>query len=134
MWFAFILVSLKYRKHRYIFQRMLYVVVICFHFSIFEVSETSIIPYQWSIKTLWFAFILVSLKYRKHLEAKTSFNCFVVICFHFSIFEVSETSIRIQTCSFQALWFAFILVSLKYRKHLIPKITYKILGCDLLSF
>ena len=135
-------------------------VVICFHFSIFEVSETSdnlMLSLFW---LLWFAFILVSLKYRKHQggnlpSISTVVICFhfsifevsetsksscpisaglVVICFHFSIFEVSETSRHCKIPSCLKLWFAFILVSLKYRKH---RPAYKIgenYGCDLLSF
>ena len=122
LWFAFILVSLKYRKHRLWADGRYYKVVICFHFSIFEVSETSQIIRHVRYSWLWFAFILVSLKYRKHLSRSCSNWCHVVICFHFSIFEVSETSRDCEPCWRIQLWFAFILVSLKYRKHPLIKI------------
>ena len=92
-------------------------VVICFHFSIFEVSETSFICFFVKGIKLWFAFILVSLKYRKHRSLTVHEIRIVVICFHFSIFEVSETSVSSEPCATSELWFAFILVSLKYRKH-----------------
>ena len=97
-------------------------VVICFHFSIFEVSETSLVPLFYLCPQLWFAFILVSLKYRKHLLLYLITGNSVVICFHFSIFEVSETSANVQSLLASVLWFAFILVSLKYRKHPLIKI------------
>ena len=134
LWFAFILVSLKYRKHRkfpYLHRKS---VVICFHFSIFEVSETSVTLVIFYFAMLWFAFILVSLKYRKHRKFPYLHRKSVVICFHFSIFEVSETSTTLQTATQCWLWFAFILVSLKYRKHLKTRWVPSSSRCDLLSF
>ena len=134
MWFAFILVSLKYRKHPLIKIDLSIYVVICFHFSIFEVSETSLMFCQANQKRLWFAFILVSLKYRKHLILLLILFVIVVICFHFSIFEVSETSNKSMKSYHSRLWFAFILVSLKYRKHRLCRCHTSLSCCDLLSF
>ena len=134
MWFAFILVSLKYRKHLSISRNGNTCVVICFHFSIFEVSETSYSAVIRSLKKLWFAFISLSLKYRKHHAYTLRCTPQVVICFHFSIFEVSETSWGSYAQSLGQLWFAFILVSLKYRKHQNNIRRNISRGCDLLSF
>ena len=107
--------------------------MICFHFSIFEVSETSQLTKRIIYYLLWFAFILVSLKYRKHLTPLVVWPVQVVICFHFSIFEVSETSRSVKIITCIKLWFAFILVSLKYRKHQVGLLDIVITGCDLLS-
>ena len=109
---------------------------------------------------LWFAFILLSLSYWKQLliiktfiksccdllsfyylcrtgNNPTLFACksfLVVICFHFTIFVVLETTIWTSVRRGRALWFAFILLSLSYWKQhrrareRLPE------GCDLLSF
>ena len=135
-------------------------VVICFHFTIFVVLETTY-PHRWKQAVqLWFAFILLSLSYWKQLgrgpgcrpqscdllsfyylcrtgnniTASCKFCICVVICFHFTIFVVLETT---NTCNWRLynwLWFAFILLSLSYWKQ--PMCIFAILrtSCDLLSF
>ena len=61
LWFAFILVSLIHWKQPVFIWFNLDIVVICFHFSIFDPLETAAWTCQWTSKALWFAFILVSL-------------------------------------------------------------------------
>ena len=91
LWFAFILVSLNHWKQWKEFRpscrnccdllsfsylwtignspyhqgRYPLLVVICFHFSIFEPLETVFLLYDTSFVLLWFAFILVSLNHWK---------------------------------------------------------------------
>ena len=65
---------------------------------------------------LWFAFILVSLNHWKQLHTKEVFRTYVVICFHFSIFEPLETTTVFMVVFYDRLWFAFILVSLNHWK------------------
>ena len=72
---------------------MLRLVVICFHFSIFEPLETAYDQLRKLFVWLWFAFILVSLNHWKQQEEKHEKLNEVVICFHFSIFEPLETAI-----------------------------------------
>ena len=134
--------------------------MICFHFTIFVVLETTrghsiIIRAQ-----LWFAFILLSLSYWKQQiwvvitlksccdllsfyylcrtgnnnAKETERKHLVVICFHFTIFVVLETTgVFLGLCVFE-LWFAFILLSLSYWKQPTPGDRAGQLGCDLLSF
>ena len=135
-------------------------VVICFHFTIFVVLETT-----WNTPAavecmLWFAFILLSLSYwKQHFPIRlTRFSCCdllsfyylcrtgnnrtgiynskwcVVICFHFTIFVVLETTEGKGREGMGALWFAFILLSLSYWKQHFYKSFVNIIGCDLLSF
>ena len=117
-------------------------VVICFHFTIFVVLETTHRAVHGWRRTLWFAFILLSLSYWKQLRARgssrrircdllsfyylcrtgnnshrTPFDSTqVVICFHFTIFVVLETTSRSWVKPVDTLWFAFILLSLSYWK------------------
>ena len=67
LWFAFILVSLNHWKQRFLWRVHVCVVVICFHFSIFEPLETASLWYETKYLALWFAFILVSLNHWKQL-------------------------------------------------------------------
>ena len=95
-----------------------YGVVICFHFTIFVVLETTNAHYTDGLTLLWFAFILLSLSYWKqrknkakimakccdllsfyylcrtgnNREQKSRLSERVVICFHFTIFVVLETT------------------------------------------
>ena len=135
LWFAFILLSLSYWKQRRIFKidykpscdllsfyylcrtgnnpQMEMVVdvtvVICFHFTIFVVLETTRLCNSVSLHQLWFAFILLSLSYWKQPFAV--------------LIKVSPV-----------LWFAFILLSLSYWKQHHAGRSHPILSCDLLSF
>ena len=67
LWFAFILVSLNHWKQCKIKNDMSILVVICFHFSIFEPLETVHQSDNHHLIQLWFAFILVSLNHWKQL-------------------------------------------------------------------
>ena len=65
LWFAFILVSLNHWKQLDVLKHRHSVVVICFHFSIFEPLETAMWICYRHYRGLWFAFILVSLNHWK---------------------------------------------------------------------
>ena len=118
LWFAFILLSLSYwkqprRPHLPTWPRCdllsfyylcrtgnnscsplnpPFFVVICFHFTIFVVLETTCEAVFPSVILLWFAFILLSLSYWKQLQLLPCLVERVVICFHFTIFVVLETT------------------------------------------
>ena len=134
LWFAFILVSLNHWKQRYALLLLSRLVVICFHFSIFEPLETANVYEFAHDNQLWFAFILVSLNHWKQRYALLLLSRLVVICFHFSIFEPLETASRRWCARTSLLWFAFILVSLNHWKQLDVEIMQVPPSCDLLSF
>ena len=90
--------------------------MICFHFSIFESLETTRETTEILGNLLWFAFILVSLNHWKQPKYLHNIYYFVVICFHFSIFESLETTKSNESRLCNWLWFAFILVSLNHWK------------------
>ena len=159
--------------------------MICFHFTIFVVLETTLSNFTTWQLSLWFAFILLSLSYwkqrcRHHFRAKASCDLLsfyylcrtgnneelpalllqgVVICFHFTIFVVLETTPSKGTgtpssCDLLSfyylcrtgnngntpppvegmLWFAFILLSLSYWKQPPRATPQAATSCDLLSF
>ena len=109
---------------------------------------------------LWFAFILLSLSYWKqplpgivpdtdrcdllsfYYLCRTGNNLLrrvqplqgVVICFHFTIFVVLETTCIAFNTFWFSLWFAFILLSLSYWKQHYNALVSRNIGCDLLSF
>ena len=116
LWFAFKIVSLKYRKQLVETLAALEPVVICFQNCIFEISKTVPTKKGYYKSLLWFAFKIVSLKYRKQSTLYTRQGCPVVICFQNCIFEISKTVERIKIGLTHMLWFAFKIVSLKYRK------------------
>ena len=185
LWFAFILLSLSYWKQHVSEQERRAAVVICFHFTIFVVLETTQ-AHPWRRRDwLWFAFILLSLSYWKQLGkgriihwsgcdllsfyylCRTGNNwalywrpcSSVVICFHFTIFVVLETTrmysmvvrpccdllsfyylcrtgnnMRSKSATKIQLWFAFILLSLSYWKQQGGGKKHEVISCDLLSF
>ena len=160
LWFAFILLSLSYWKQllrcappaspRCDLLSFYYLcrtgnndategssvipVVICFHFTIFVVLETTT-ELKVSLELmLWFAFILLSLSYWKQLAYLARDAQCVVICFHFTIFVVLETTnSRVHSYIYE-LWFAFILLSLSYWKQPADGVPRLRARCDLLSF
>ena len=134
LWFAFILLSLSYWKQRIVRLFWKEPVVICFHFTIFVVLETTYSLYRSRISLLWFAFILLSLSYWKQHFEHYQRQTHVVICFHFTIFVVLETTHAFASEPERQLWFAFILLSLSYWKQPKRPSTPNISGCDLLSF
>ena len=186
LWFAFILLSLSYWKqltcttdgmfigcdllsfyylcrtgNNYVQFLILYtMVVICFHFTIFVVLETTIGLQLHQTGQLWFAFILLSLSYWKQPSRRgiicplrcdllsfyylcrtgnnnislTVYDGSVVICFHFTIFVVLETTPSFFDSAFAKLWFAFILLSLSYWKQRRVTSSRPARRCDLLSF
>ena len=160
LWFAFILLSLSYWKQPGFDSRMSHLccdllsfyylcrtgnnsewlqrlhpaVVICFHFTIFVVLETTSFREWLASLLLWFAFILLSLSYWKQPAPSFFESAFVVICFHFTIFVVLETTQNPGECTRVELWFAFILLSLSYWKQLHTAQYQPFASCDLLSF
>ena len=160
LWFAFILLSLSYWKQLESLCNIIHprcdllsfyylcrtgnnrkngvsiasTVVICFHFTIFVVLETTELGYIMPPFTLWFAFILLSLSYWKQPEKNEKAKNCVVICFHFTIFVVLETTTAPAFPPTAPLWFAFILLSLSYWKQRFLAKAYRYLCCDLLSF
>ena len=134
LWFAFILVSLNHWKQHNVQWAKFFGVVICFHFSIFEPLETAdLSDYNYTGK-LWFAFILVSLNHWKQPTVEMAREFYVVICFHFSIFEPLETACGLICWRMIELWFAFILVSLNHWKQRRISKAFAYSSCDLLSF
>ena len=160
LWFAFILLSLSYWKQLIIITLMNKVscdllsfyylcrtgnnpcemmkiarwVVICFHFTIFVVLETTRYnPTSWSCRC-----DLLSFYYLCRTGNNTSVAAVnvanVVICFHFTIFVVLETTRLQGDILSPSLWFAFILLSLSYWKQPMPRPYNTPQGCDLLSF
>ena len=108
--------------------------MICFHFTIFVVLETTRSRRFWLKSMLWFAFILLSLSYWKQRLKGHFAVIHVVICFHFTIFVVLETTKPEKVNGKLVLWFAFILLSLSYwKQHSREKKPWRI-SCDLLSF
>ena len=108
--------------------------MICFHFTIFVVLETTRFRFGGFPRLLWFAFILLSLSYWKQQLNNYSRRGMVVICFHFTIFVVLETTYSLYRSRISLLWFAFILLSLSYWKQLNNPKNKALRGCDLLSF
>ena len=160
MWFAFILLSLSYWKQllwRFYIRRGS-----CDLLSFYYLCRTGNNGYYGSCARLllWFAFILLSLSYWKQLIifyilqrdccdllsfyylCRTGNNVglinivlfAVVICFHFTIFVVLETTVEAAQSKVDALWFAFILLSLSYWKQRNKKKNQVSACCDLLSF
>ena len=159
LWFAFILLSLSYWKQRNI------------NISIYRHS-CDLLSFYYLCRTgnnnkeqihntnqLWFAFILLSLSYWKQQDLRTHHQHHVVICFHFTIFVVLETTLKSggrywfccdllsfyylcrtgnnRRCGLifkNALWFAFILLSLSYWKQPGQWTDNPTSCCDLLSF
>ena len=134
LWFAFILLSLSYWKQLCRFFYGGICVVICFHFTIFVVLETTVPLQSFGDQLLWFAFILLSLSYWKQRNLNNNFMATVVICFHFTIFVVLETTTRNMHALDSLLWFAFILLSLSYWKQRLIITNHVVPSCDLLSF
>ena len=134
LWFAFILLSLSYWNNYIQYPEPEYNVVICFHFTIFVVLETTYCGRCLMDATLWFAFILLSLSYWKQLIRNQQRYQHVVICFHFTIFVVLETTEAYPKRCATSLWFAFILLSLSYWKQPASPLPAGEDGCDLLSF
>ena len=108
--------------------------MICFHFTIFVVLETTRRMECPFFVRLWFAFILLSLSYWKQRGVGQSPTQQVVICFHFTIFVVLETTHTQLISLFSLLWFAFILLSLSYWKQQKGRAEPYPTSCDLLSF
>ena len=134
LWFAFILVSLNHWKQHFKKEKIMKSVVICFHFSIFEPLETASKGGDINHFKLWFAFILVSLNHWKQPWKDGLRIYYVVICFHFSIFEPLETAWYTPGGLVWLLWFAFILVSLNHWKQPLRYGVDFLIRCDLLSF
>ena len=159
LWFAWKIVLLQYRKQLTSRHRLHKGVVICLKNRTFAVSQTTVDKGQSAEVWLWFAWKIVLLQYRKQLSSNSksgvgrcdllekSYFCSiannadarnhvvqeVVICLKNRTFAVSQTTngnVYRKPC---ALWFAWKIVLLQYRKqHFLSghKYTY---CCDLLE-
>ena len=109
-------------------------VVICFHFTIFVVLETT----QHLMFNPILSCDLLSFYYLcrtgNNNSDKISPSSEVVICFHFTIFVVLETTLEPLVHLLTLLWFAFILLSLSYWKQRSATSFLTLMCCDLLSF
>ena len=107
--------------------------MICFHFTIFVVLETTFkhvldVYCRCDLLSFYIFVVLETTVYtREILNA-------VVICFHFTIFVVLETTTIRRYHIIVGLWFAFILLSLSYWKQLSFYSLFVHSCCDLLSF
>ena len=108
--------------------------MICFHFTIFVVLETTVAACAHPWLQLWFAFILLSLSYWKQLCSPTlspAVSC-DLLSFYYLCRTGNNLIIKLTEC--KLLWFAFILLSLSYWKQRSPPPAIQGTGCDLLSF
>ena len=109
-------------------------VVICFHFTIFVVLETTqcmMDVHQWRCDLLSFYYLC---RTGNNKDKEYFISLLVVICFHFTIFVVLETTFGHGCSGRYLLWFAFILLSLSYWKQQVVTMWLCCLCCDLLSF
>ena len=108
--------------------------MICFHFTIFVVLETT----KNTVKILCACCDLLSFYYLCRTGnngiAGRRYGAGVVICFHFTIFVVLETTCHTCKSRIFSLWFAFILLSLSYWKQRYSNRMCLRPCCDLLSF
>ena len=134
MWIAFIFISLTYQKQFTIMVRYNYLVVNCFHFYIFDISET---VEKQSLPTT-FSCELLSFLYLWHIRNSLIlffFVFFIVVnCFHFYIFDISETVKLAVKRGLDMLWIAFIFISLTYQKQCTQPKKERHFCCELLSF
>ena len=93
LWFAFKLVSLNHWIQPKSKDPVNTIVVICFQISIFEPLNTALLSISLKLKTLWFAFKLVSLNHWIQLLMEICLCLSVVICFQISIFEPLNTAV-----------------------------------------
>ena len=112
----------------------LFLVVICFHFAIFVVLETTVNNSSESNNSCDLLSFYYLCRTGNNMWKQWRRASRVVICFHFTIFVVLETTIQLELNDLMRLWFAFILLSLSYWKQL-PYVYAPIVErCDLLSF
>ena len=113
---------------------LLLVVVICFHFTIFVVLETTSEEREREETRCDLLSFYYLCRTGNNFGYIYNFTHKVVICFHFTIFVVLETTQKVATVTQGPLWFAFILLSLSYWKQLDGVNILIPVSCDLLSF
>ena len=185
LWFAWKIVLLQYRKQRAYWNRLCWgccdlleksyfcsianntpyaircrrSVVICLKNRTFAVSQTTITFWICPKPSLWFAWKIVLLQYRKQhiatiIRPKTgcdllekSYFCSiannvcgigisineVVICLKNRTFAVSQTTSHSLLLVVFQLWFAWKIVLLQYRKQLFRRLKIYPISCDLLE-
>ena len=116
LWFAFILLSLSYWKQLHLEYGVTRGVVICFHFTIFVVLETTSTGSGGLLPRCDLLSFYYLCRTGNNERVSKSPAPGVVICFHFTIFVVLETTRASSTPLRWTLWFAFILLSLSYWK------------------
>ena len=159
LWFAWKIVLLQYRKQQGYGHDNLYprcdlleksyfcsiannylrisypirLVVICLKNRTFAVSQTTLKLELIEVERLWFAWKIVLLQYRKQLNTPRIRFDSVVICLKNRTFAVSQTTMRQNLYAVQALWFAWKIVLLQYRKQPFRFVLFLTSGCDLLE-
>ena len=159
LWFAWKLVLLQYRKQQLSLFILINLVVICLKTRTFAVSQTTGAMKLFGGNSLWFAWKLVLLQYRKQLVEQmphlriscdlleNSYFCsiannraaalchsiLVVICLKTRTFAVSQTTYDYVTFWRYKLWFAWKLVLLQYRKQHYYTKSWSRRCCDLLE-
>ena len=116
LWFAWKIVLLQYRKQQLRPTGLLFPVVICLKNRTFAVSQTTSATGIINDAGLWFAWKIVLLQYRKQQPSFLALSLAVVICLKNRTFAVSQTTQRNNIIGYIALWFAWKIVLLQYRK------------------
>ena len=112
---------------------LIILVVICLKTRTFAVSQTTPRPCFTTKGSLWFAWKLVHLQYRKQPVTRDVTAQHVVICLKTRTFAVSQTTSLLYLFICTLLWFAWKLVHLQYRKQLFSWKIFSNICCDLLE-
>ena len=116
LWFAWKLVLLQYRKQHTEESTNTEECCDLLENSYFCSIANNFFQTQLEGIELWFAWKLVLLQYRKQLLSREDALTLVVICLKTRTFAVSQTTTSFVPTSNVALWFAWKLVLLQYRK------------------
>ena len=133
LWFAWKIVLLQYRKQHCVIELSVPPVVICLKNRTFAVSQTTfknilLIPVSCDLLEKSY---FCSIANNPREEDNPSYS--VVICLKNRTFAVSQTTILLSKKHNHALWFAWKIVLLQYRKQLKRGRQLKTNGCDLLE-
>ena len=110
-----------------------YPVVICLKNRTFAVSQTTFSGTPVASTSLWFAWKIVLLQYRKQHIVNVTLGDGVVICLKNRTFAVSQTTNCFLFQLENQLWFAWKIVLLQYRKQLNNSHNAPSWSCDLLE-
>ena len=159
LWFAWKIVLLQYRKQPGLLQQSRVFCCDLLEKSYFCSIANNSSHYMTLPSSLWFAWKIVLLQYRKQpwsMRLYTFCSCDlleksyfcsiannyslvqrrsqrVVICLKNRTFAVSQTTRTSHDTRTMGLWFAWKIVLLQYRKQLVPRLTFADPSCDLLE-